>query len=148
MQTNYSYSRNPLDEEADRLLAELARDDYPHYSNPTFERRLHRNRSREALYAPRIAPIHEAVAFLQRRSLASIIATARLTRRQAEVFNARAEGAGWEEIARKYGHTRQSSRGVFLQAVSKIRDAWRMCRTAGIDEVYRQEVSRRRCWRR
>jgi len=143
MQTYYYYHQEPLDEEADRLLTALARDDYPHFTNGTFERKLWRSRARERRRVIPAAPIEEAAAFLQRRTLASVIASAQLTKRQAEVLNAKAEGATWSEIGRRFCQTKQGARRVFLQAVGKIRNAWRLSSMVGIDEVYRAEVRRR-----
>jgi hypothetical protein len=143
MQTHYYYHTKPLDEEADRLLTILARDNYPHFTNPTFKRKLLRSRARERYRFVAPAPVEEAVAFLQRSTLASIIAAARLTRRQAEVLDARAEGATWDEIGRRFRQSKQGARRVFLQAVGKVRNAWRLSSMVGIDEVYRSEVRRR-----
>jgi len=143
MQTYHYYHLTPLDAQADRLLRALARDDYPHYTNLTFERKLLRDRSREQWCAHAPAPVEQAAAFLQRRAMAKIISAAQLTRRQAEVVNARADGATWEEIGKRFCQTKQGARKVFCQAVSKIRNAWRMSSLVGIDEVYRAEVRRR-----
>lgn len=143
MQTYYHYHQNPFDEEADRLLTIVARDDYPHITNKSFDRKVLRERARERLCVRRPPSVEEAAAYLQRRTISSIIIAARLTQRQAEVFNAKAEGASWAEIGRRFRHSKQGARRVFLQAVGKIRNAWRQSTMVGIDEVYREEVRRR-----
>lgn len=131
-----------LNEQADLLLSMVTRDEYPHYSDFAFERKNRRAREREKHSEVRLAPLNEAAALLQRRTIASVVGSAGLTRRQSEVFHAKAAGHGWADIGRRFGHSKQGAHRIFCQAVAKIRRAWRLCPLAGIDEVYRAEVRR------
>lgn len=131
-----------LHDQADILLSLVPRDEYPHYSDFAFERKSRRARVREKNSEVRLAPLNEAAALLQRHSVAAVVASAGLTRRQNEVFHAKAAGHGWADIGRRFGHSKQGAHRIFCQAVAKIRRAWRLYPLAGIDEVYRAEVRR------
>jgi hypothetical protein len=71
-----------------------------------------------------------------------VLAIAKLTRRQAEVFAAKLAGDGWLDIGQRFGYSKQAAQGIFKQAVRRLRRAWRAYPFAGLEEVYRQEVSR------
>ncbi|MCH8275709.1 MAG: hypothetical protein IH851_13070 [Armatimonadetes bacterium] len=132
-----------LAEEADRILAPLPRDpSRPHYTTATFERKLRKARDRERRCSPEFRPLTEATLYLQRRDVLHTVESAGLTRRQSEVFYARAGGDSWAEIGRRHGHTKQGAFQIFKQALKKIRRAFECNPFRGLHQVYRQEVSR------
>ena len=128
--------------EADRILAAIVRDDSPHYRDDEIVRKasVDRRRCRDlALFGPDAC---EATRILRRRTLRRVLAIAKLTRRQAEVFAAKLAGHGWLDIGQRFGYSKQAAQGIFKQAVRRLRRAWRAYPFAGLEEVYRQEVSR------
>jgi hypothetical protein len=132
-----------LSEDADLLLAGVERDpEYPHYSQATFRRKLRLANRRERLSEMQIEPLSEATIYLQRIELGRIICQAGLTRRQTEVFCARADGDSWVDIGRRHGHTKQGAYQIFKQAIKKIERARKNNPFRDLYQVYREEVRR------
>lgn len=128
--------------EADRILAAIVRDDRPHYSDEALDRKAKVDRLRGRQLAAAALGKCEAAVILRRQTMRRVLASSKLTGRQLEVLAAKLSGDGWLEIGRRFGYSRQAAQGIFKQAIGKVRRAWRAYPFAGLDEVYRQEVSR------
>lgn len=141
MQT-YNYYNEKLEREADCLLAKEHRNGHPHYSNARLGRKCTNERMRRNSLRPPQGPEADAVAWIHRRTLRSVLLQAQLTRRQREVLLHKANGETWVEIGLRFGTSKQAAQRIFSQAVGRIRTAWRANKYAGLAEVYRAEVRR------
>lgn len=79
---------------------------------------------------------------LLRSECEAVMARARLTDRQADVFAKRMEGWTFEEIGKGGGHTKQAAQHIFVQALKKIARAFRVYPLRGLSDVYRWETRR------
>ncbi|MEO7454549.1 MAG: hypothetical protein ABIV13_07280 [Fimbriimonadales bacterium] len=138
METHNYYPEN----EADRILSAIVRDDRPHYRSEDIARKAKTDRRLARRYAATSTPRCEACTFLTKSAMRHVVRAADLTKRQIQVLRARLAGCGWLEIGCRFGHTRQAAQSIFKQAMRKVRQAYSADPYAGLDEVYRQEVSR------
>jgi DNA-binding CsgD family transcriptional regulator len=126
---------------ADCLLSEADRDPhYPFYTEDSYRRKIGKSAERDRKFSPRTPePAFDRVT---RREWREILLAARLTQRQHEIVVRRLAGWTFEEIGRRYGHTKQGSESIWRQAKRKIIAAHASYRYVGLAEVYRSEVRR------
>lgn len=142
-------SRSPeqfdVEELVDLLLKIVGRDDlYPAYPQS-------RNVYREVVdfqRAPQLAPLHrhlqvEAVALLRRREIAMMLRHTPLTQRQREAIHLFLQGYTFEEMAKRWGVSKQAAHRVFLRACATIRASWRGHPLNGITLAYLESTLRR-----
>jgi hypothetical protein len=138
MYTHNYYREN----EADRILAAIVRDDRPHYKTERIIQKARTDHRRckdlSLITPPRCEATHE----IRRRTVQRVLEASKLTRRQLEVLLAKVQGDSWLQIGRRFGYSRQAAQGIFKQALRKVRKAWVAYPFAGLEEVYRKEVSR------
>lgn len=133
--------QNELSLAADSLLSQAARDpSAPHYREHAFRRKLN-NSNRKAQKLPLPAGAKEAN-YLLKEEWAEVIEDARLTPRQLTVLALRLQGQTFEQIGLAGGHTKQGAQNIFFQAAKKLVRAWMDYPYRGLNEVYREEVSR------
>jgi hypothetical protein len=138
METHNYYT----EQEADRILSAIVRDDRPHYRSEEISRKAKTDRRFARRFVESHVPKCEACTFLTKSAMRHVIRAARLTKRQLQVLRARLAGDGWLEIGCRFGHSRQGAENIFRQALRKVRRAYSADPYAGIEDVYRQEVNR------
>lgn len=138
METHNYYHEN----EADRILAAIVRDERPHYRSAAIVRKRRVDRRRAKEIEANHPALNEASTLLQRHAILRVVASANLTATQRRVLDAKLSGEGWLDIGLRFGHTKQGAQRIFYQALGKVRRAWRACPFAGLHEVYREEVRR------
>lgn len=128
---------------ADTLLALVPRDkEFPHYSEHSFQRKLIQSAQRDR--GVKLRACEPGWAYLLDKEWAAVVAAAKLTPRQKEVFLLRLTGWTFESIGQKGGHTKQGAQSIFLQAVKKITRSMDSYPYLGLADVYRQENRRGR----
>lgn len=138
MYTHSYYREN----EADRILAAIVRDDRPHYKTERIVQKARNDRRRCKDLSLVTLPRCEAALFIRRRTIRRVLDASKLTRRQVEVLLAKVHGETWLQIGRRFGYSKQAAQGIFKQAICKVRRAWEAYPYAGLEEVYRKEVGR------
>ena len=134
-------SSEDLDFVADALLALCESDQRaPVYTDALFEYKLRRARAREPVIARKLAAIDpDPLGFCE---LATIVAHARLTRRQQECLTLRLDGFTFSDIGMICGGTRQTARTCFIAVIAKLRRSWRTYPYSGLADVYLSETRR------
>lgn len=126
---------------ADSILALIPRDPKcPHYTEDAFRRKLDLAEQRERRISLRLSD--PGYGYLFQREWAVIIKRAKLTDRQLQVFLLRATGWTFEAIGKRYGHTKQGSQSIFLQAIKKIAVSQSVYPMTGLSDAYQELVSR------
>ena len=130
-----------LDQEADRLLAQVERDPTaPHYSEDTFRRKMIRAGVRESQLP---LPHHlSRPKLLIKSEFQKIVELSNLTDNQRSVLAMRLSGMTFEQVGEARGHTKQAAQNIFNQAAKKIVVAWKEYSMSGLAEVYESEMHR------
>jgi len=128
-------------EEATRLIATCEQNrEAPFYSESTFSRRLRYAAQRQSRIPFRSRD--PGVDYLRRQEWQRIVDRARLTPKQQAVIVARLNGWTFEEIGRRFGHTKQAAQNVFRQAAAKLVRAWNDEPLTGMADAYREDLKR------
>lgn len=141
MRTRQALLTEDLSFVAEALLAICERDrQRPYFSDERIASKLKRAEQRDPVYGHLAQSRGDDP--LLRRECQEVIAAARLTARQTDVFFQRMEGWTFEEIGASAGHTKQAAQHIFVQALKKIARSFRVYPFKGLSEVYRGETRR------
>lgn len=134
------------------ILGSEPKNEYPFYTEDSFERKLRRHRQRQTLLDEGIGEM-AAYDYLERSEFQTLIEQARLTDKQHYVFHQYLRGCTLEEIGLKMHISKQAVAKTLGFAIKKVKQAWGTNPYLGLADVYRQEVTRsckvigRRSWR-